>query len=319
MEKLGIWGTLGSPSHRQGPARPLHVVETEAAVLRHARYEDGDHVPNHRHERASLVYGVGGPCFEVDAWSQVIRRRLTFLPAGHEHSLEYKGTTHVLAIEIDPEWLGRTCNGWIPAEMVALPATLYNRIWRVLIDIVSRAPDETLAASLGVLVREATDYVRTPPSPLVLKLIDDLHQHWRDVPSVSQLARKYALSKQYICRVFRKTVGITLQQYGLLVRLDYARGMLWSTELPIAEIAAETGFADQSHLTRALSAHSACSPLRLRWLAPCLNNPVLTPLMPSRYDLVSGGQSGPASMLTDLRCEPCAYRDLLLDLRLDAE
>jgi len=278
-----VWGTLGEPADWQTSARLLHLVETKIAVLRHALYEEGASVPTHRHDRASLVYGVGGPCTEVNGSSQTIRRRLTFLPEGHEHALEYKGATHVLAIEIAPDWLRRTCNGHVPTEMVALPATLYNRVWRVMIEIASRAPDAAVSASLGELVRAAMDYVRAPPSPLVIALIDDLHQHWKDVPSVSQLARKYSLSRQYVCRVFRKGLGITLQQYGLLVRLDYARGMLWGTQLPIAQIAAETGFADQSHLTRALSAHSAWSPLRLRWLAPCLENDSCVPLMPSRY------------------------------------
>lgn len=278
------WGTLGEPADPKRSARLLHVVETKIAVLRHALYDGGASVPTHRHDRASLVYGVGGPCIEVSGSSQVIRRRLTFLPEGHEHALEYSGATHVLAIEIAPDWLRRTCDGRVPREMVPLPATLYNWIWRVMIQIASRAPDAAISASLGELVREAMDYLRTPPSPLVIALIDDLHQHWKDVPSVSQLARKYSLSRQYICRVFRKGSGITLQQYGLLVRLDYARGMLWGTRLPIAQIAVETGFADQSHLTRALSAHSAWSPLRLRWLAPCLKNDSCVPLMPSRYE-----------------------------------
>ena len=64
-------------------------------------------------------------------------------------------------------------------------------------------------------------------------------------------------------------MGVTLQRYAVIVRLDYARGLLWSTDRAIADIAADTGFADQSHLTRALTEHSAQTPLRLRWLAPC--------------------------------------------------
>jgi AraC-like DNA-binding protein len=299
MDANPDWGTLGQPMDPPASAQLLHLVHTEIAILRHARYETGASVPVHRHDCASLVYGVGGPCLEFAALSQVIRRRLTFLPAHHEHSLEYRGTTHVLAIEIAPEWLARTCNGNVPAEMIALPATLYDRIWRVLIDVASGAPEAALSASLGQLVRDSTEYLRTLPSPLVIRLIDDVHQHWKNVPSVSQLARKYGLSKQYLCRVFRKTMGITLQQYGLLVRLDHARGMLWSTDLPIAEVAAETGFADQSHLTRALSAHSAWSPLRLRWLAPCLNKVSLVPLTPSRYDHVAGGQPSCGGMLVN--------------------
>jgi AraC-like DNA-binding protein len=174
----------------------------------------------------------------------------------------------VLAIEIAPDWLRQSRHDRIPAELTPLPATLYDLVWQAMLDVAGRAPAETLGASLQALVEAAIDYTQRPPPPLVVTLIDELHQYWKEVPSVDQLSRKYSLSKQYICRTFKKAMGITLQQYGLIVRLDHARGMLWETDSPIADIAAETGFADQSHLTRALSAHSARTPLRLRCLAP---------------------------------------------------
>ena len=158
----------------------------------------------------------------------------------------------------------------------------------------------------------ATD-LHTEPGVSVTSLLRGIVSDAQDL-----IQQQLALFRAEIKDDFRKTVGITLQQYGLLVRLDHARGMLWSTDLPIAEIAAETGFADQSHLTRALSAHSAWSPLRLRWLAPCLNKASLGPLTPSRYDHVSGGQSRHGRMLMDdlLWSGHSCLRGLLLDLSL---
>ena len=276
------WGTLGVPRDG-GLARLWHVVETDFAVLRHVHYETGARVATHRHDRPSLVYGFGGPCVELNASAQVVRRRLTFLPDDHEHTLEYQGPTHVLAIEIAPDWLLRTGNGRQPCDLTPLPATLYDLVWRVMLDIAARAPPMAISSSLRVLVEAALDYVRKPPSPLLAALIDELHQDWKDVPSVTQLAQKYSVSRQYICRMFKKAMGVTLKQYGLLVRLDYARGLLWGTELSIADVAAEAGFADQSHLTRALATHSAWTPLRLRWLAPCgqKSNPAAVDPAPS--------------------------------------
>jgi AraC-like DNA-binding protein len=199
----------------------------------------------------------------------VVRRRLTFLPEDHEHTLEYKGPTHVLAIEIEPDWFRRTCDERFHAKLTPLPATLYDPVWNVLLDIAGHAPSGQISSSLRALVEAAMDYLRKPPSPLVIALIDELHQHPKDVPSVTQLALKHSRSRQYICRVFKEAMGVTLKQYGLLVRLDYARGLLWGSELSIADVAVEAGFSDQSHLTRALTAHSAWTPLRMRWLTPC--------------------------------------------------
>jgi len=252
-----------------GLASLLHLVETDVAILRHAHYQPGASISSHRHDRASLVYGVGGPCFERNALGPLARRRLTFLPDGHEHALEHRGAAHVLAIEIAPKWLLQACGGHIPDQILPLPATLYDLVWDVMLNVVGRAPPAALNASLLALVQAAVDFARKSPSPLVIALMEELHVHWKDVPSVARLAQKYSLSAQYICRVFKRTTGIAMQQYGLLVRLDHARALLWGSDLPIADVAAETGFADQSHLTRALAEHSARTPLRLRSAAPC--------------------------------------------------
>lgn len=263
------WGSLGLPVPHCGTAELLHLVEADVATLRHGFYRTDAKVSHHRHDCATLVYGVGGPCLETSNTQGSIKRRLTYHPAGYAHALHYLGDTHVLSIEIDPAVAARLeC----PSLSTALPATVYDLVWRVIIDIAGEAPTESIHASLQALVEAAIGFARSPPSPLVLALIGELHNHWEKIPSVDQLSRKYSLSKQYICRVFKKAMGVTLQSYAVIVRLDYARGLLWSTDRPIAEIAAETGFADQSHLTRALTEHSARTPLRLRWMAPCREN-----------------------------------------------
>jgi AraC family transcriptional regulator len=202
-----------------------------------------------------------------------VRRRLTLLPEGHEHALEFMGATHVLAIEIAPAWLRRTCGDHTPAEVFPLPATLYNTVWTTIMGIVSRASASAVGASLQALVEAALNHARMPPPSVALALIDELHVHWKDVPSVARLAQKYSLSTQYVCRVFKKATGVALQEYGLMLRLDHARELLSGSDLPIAAVAAEAGFSDQSHLTRALVTHSATTPLRLRWATRCLKIP----------------------------------------------
>jgi AraC-like DNA-binding protein len=260
------WGSLGIPVPHSGPAELAHLVETEVAILRHGFYRTGARVSRHRHDCPTLVYGVGGPCVENTDTNGSIKRRLTYHPAGYAHALQYLGDTHVLSIEIRPS-VGESLA--CPQASTALPATAYDLVWRVIIAIAGEAPAEEIDAALQALVEAAIGFARNPPSPLVLALIGELHNHWEKIPSVDQLSQKYSLSKQYICRVFKKAMGVTLQQYAVIVRLDYARGLLWSTQRPIAEIAADTGFADQAHLTRALAEHSARTPLRLRWMAPC--------------------------------------------------
>lgn len=57
------------------------------------------------------------------------------------------------------------------------------------------------------------------------------------------------LSPYHLIRVFKKAVGLTPAQFQLQARVRLAQKRL-SAGLPIAQVAAEVGFADQAHLTR---------------------------------------------------------------------
>ncbi len=53
-----------------------------------------------------------------------------------------------------------------------------------------------------------------------------------------------------VSRAFRRHVGMSIGDYLRSLRVEEARRLIVSTERTLADIAAETGFSDQSHLTR---------------------------------------------------------------------
>lgn len=67
--------------------------------------------------------------------------------------------------------------------------------------------------------------------------------------TLRELAEAAGLSPFHLHRLFRTQVGLPPHEYHLRRRLVRARELLGSGQ-PIADVAAETGFADQSHLTR---------------------------------------------------------------------
>lgn len=258
------WENLSTPSGNYSLER---LVETRLAVLRHVFFDDGAKLPRHRHERPLLVYGVGGPCVEMAQRSEIVRRRLVYRPAGYEHALDYFGPTHLLVFEISDR-------NYLPGleDSVRLPANLYDRVWAVMLELTHGGTMETIAGSIAALLdcvrREA---LSTRPGWFEA-LLDEIHDHWQERASTSALAGRFGLSPEHLCREFKRHTGMTLTQYSLALKIDHARGLLWGTKLPIAEVAAQAGFFDQSHLTRALAAHSELTPLRLRWHAPCLRD-----------------------------------------------
>jgi AraC-like DNA-binding protein len=73
--------------------------------------------------------------------------------------------------------------------------------------------------------------------------------HYAEDISLASLSRLTQLSRYYLIRVFRETVGIPPHAYLRQVRIKHAKDMLASGQ-PIADVAIATGFTDQSHLTR---------------------------------------------------------------------
>lgn len=64
------------------------------------------------------------------------------------------------------------------------------------------------------------------------------------------LARIAGFSTSHFARAFKESEGVTPHLYIVQRRVRRAQALLARTDLPIAEIAAMSGFSDQSHCTR---------------------------------------------------------------------
>jgi AraC-like DNA-binding protein len=69
-------------------------------------------------------------------------------------------------------------------------------------------------------------------------------------PSVTELAEIAGMSRYQLDRRMRRVFGLATGQWLLKMRLDAARRMLQNSEVPIASISLQAGYADQSAFTR---------------------------------------------------------------------
>lgn len=72
---------------------------------------------------------------------------------------------------------------------------------------------------------------------------------YADPVDLPQLGRRLGISPFAVLRLFRSHTGLSPREYQTLLRVQQARRLLQEGQ-PIAQVAAETGFADQTHLTR---------------------------------------------------------------------
>jgi AraC family transcriptional regulator len=91
-----------------------------------------------------------------------------------------------------------------------------------------------------------------------------LHVQLGQRVSLDELAASAGVHPGYLARSFRERYGVSVGEYVRRLRLDWATAQLAATDTPLAVLAAEAGFADQSHFTRAFKGYAGLTPGKYR-------------------------------------------------------
>ena len=96
------------------------------------------------------------------------------------------------------------------------------------------------------------------------RAVDHAEAHLGEALSVAELAGAAAMSPSHFARAFRAATGEPVWAFVQRRRCERARDLLLATRLPLAEVAHQTGFASQSHLTTSLRGRYGATPGDLR-------------------------------------------------------
>ena len=103
------------------------------------------------------------------------------------------------------------------------------------------------------------------PPVVTQRICEYIESHLEQKIGLEGLAAMAGLSTHHFARAFNQSMGIPPHSYLLSRRLERAERMLRETQLPLSEIAASTGFSDQSHLARHFRRRTGMSPRLARW------------------------------------------------------
>ncbi len=117
---------------------------------------------------------------------------------------------------------------------------------------------------LAQIARRDLGRAAGPPPPWLRTARTHLADQWRLPPSADALAHAAGVHRVHLVRSFRDHFGCTLRAYVRRRRVARAVTLLCETRLPLSQVAAECGFADQAHLTRTLHRVMGITPLALR-------------------------------------------------------
>lgn len=102
------------------------------------------------------------------------------------------------------------------------------------------------------------------PQRSLARVVEFIDAHLGDDLSLGAIAHVAEMSSSYFLTLFKRSTGLAPHQYLMAKRIERARALLTQTKLPIADIAIQTGFADQSHLTRLMRRHTGLTPRLVR-------------------------------------------------------
>jgi LacI family transcriptional regulator len=126
-----------------------------------------------------------------------------------------------------------------------------------------RAQSRIIVPATHVVPRRSTSILAVEDGCLA-KALRVVRERVQDGVSVGEIARAAGISRRALEKRFRSLLGHSVLDEIRRVRTDHIARMLVETELPVAEIAAQLGFADVQHVARYFRSAKEMTPLSYR-------------------------------------------------------
>jgi AraC family transcriptional regulator len=179
-------------------------------------------------------------------------------PMGFSHrDFLGEGGARLFMVELERHWVESLTRHWpqldlSPAVLEGEAALMIRRLHVRYVrdaDLSQLHAESELLELLAAAARMAA--WRESRKPLWLERIRErLHTDFDHPLTVAALAEDTGVHPVHLARTFRQRFQCTLGEYVNRVRTEHASRALAETNEPIAHVALDGGFADQSHLTR---------------------------------------------------------------------
>lgn len=248
----------------------------------------------HQHTMHVIAYGLpyaSGACSTGYRWLDGKGERerrdigdIAIIPAGISHRCSWDSPAQFMILAIDPAFLQQVGQDWVNPDLIELIPHSMSRQDPLIQGIFSTFKETAKTAGIGSLllvdslktalaIHLLRQYCTTRPklssyagglSPTTLTLvIQYIREHLHQDLQLNQIAAIAQMSPYHFLRLFKKSTGVTPHQYILQCRIERATYLLQHSQLSIADIAVQTGFCDQSHLTRYFKRMAGITPKQL--------------------------------------------------------
>lgn len=232
----------GTPSELEwnmGGGRKRAVFSAGDAILNPAGL---DTAPRWSHDTELVLFAVGTAVVDRVAEQIAQSTRVELVPRFHFQDELLRHLALALAREFEQD---------VPPDIVYAESLMHTLIAHLIrsYSVEGMKPPTTRGGLSPRTLKRVTDYINA---------------HLDDTLALEGIADTAGYSPSHFIALFKRSTGRTPHQYVITRRIERAVELLRKTEEPIAAVALQAGFADQSHLTRVMRRRLGVTPGVLR-------------------------------------------------------
>jgi AraC family transcriptional regulator len=254
---------------------PRHAFAGEGIHVTENLYPPGSKLPRHRHRASNFCFLLAGGFRETALGRprECVESEVLYRPPQEEHE-QWFGPEggRCLNVEFSLPFLNRYGDLLHPlrgriefnsADVFGLGCRLRTELRHA--DATTPLAVEGLVLEiLGRSLRSHRDTGSSTPPSWLREAHHHLKTRFQDRLTLAELAGNVGVHPAHLARTFRRHYGTSVGSYLRRERLGWACRQILETRLPLHEIAYEAGYADQSHLTRAVRQATGLAPAAYR-------------------------------------------------------
>jgi AraC family transcriptional regulator len=243
-------------------------------ILTEAAYDARSRLPPHAHERSYFCFVLHGTYTERYGRREILCKpaSVTFRASDEPHeALLHDVDGRVFVVEISPRWIDtlrsdslslKSAYEFCGGRASRLCASLNREFHKT--DTAAKLAIEGLAIELlAEASRQPSTRIHSAP-PWLRQAREMIIEHFPESLQLTRIAAAVGVHPVYLATAFREKFGTTIGEFVRKLRIEHACDELVKGDLPLATIALQAGFVDQSHFSKSFKLYVGTTPAKYR-------------------------------------------------------
>ena len=264
----------------------ISFVETKSFYIEKCTFREPQKTM-HCHHAYELYYILEGEreYFIGDTFFKVSKGDLVWIPANMLHRTDGQGATRML-VYFKPDFIHKYLQQPLTKRLLKKEAFVFHGdpttdkqliffFNQLLAEYkkLQRTPDEAdelllagyLFQLLFLMYISENSYVQSiPEDNRMSQIIKYINQNYAHISSMEEVADKFFISKYYLCRIFKQSIGTSFVSYLNKIRINAACELLSNENLFLSEIAIRCGFNSTPYFCKVFKDERGISPSEYR-------------------------------------------------------